>query len=137
MKESQKLLKEAFQPVCPALAVDLDGCCNESPIFFSILTSNWPGKVFVITFREDKEKAKEDLDKFQITYDEVILVNSFDQKAEVIVEKGIMFYFDDQPEMLKNIPSDVTVMLVRNGGNFCFDEKLWMFSNQTGKLISN
>lgn len=35
---------------------------------------------------------------------ELVLVNSFDEKAEVIAEKGIGIYFDDQPEMLKDIP---------------------------------
>lgn len=66
--------------------------------------------------------------------DELILVDSFEAKAEVIVEKGIMAYFDDQPEMLKHVPPSVNVMLVRNGGNFCFEEKLWLFSESTGRL---
>jgi hypothetical protein len=29
----------------------------------------------------------------------------------------------------------VNVMLVRNGGNFDFDSRLWVLSNKTGKLI--
>ena len=73
--------------------------------------------------------------RYDIRYDELILVRSFDAKAEVIRENGITIYFDDQPEMLKNVSPMVNVMLVRNKGNFSFDEKLWMFSDQTAKIV--
>ena len=53
----------------------------------------------------------------------------------MIAERGINFYIDDQPEMLKNIPANVGVMLFRNEGNFDFDDRKWMFSDQTGKRI--
>ena len=119
----------------PSLGIDLDGCVDECPIFFQILVHRWPGKVFVISFRNDRAKAEADLARYQIQYDELILVDSFDAKSEVIVEKGILVYFDDQPEMLKNIPPERNVMLVRNGGNFDFDEKKWMFSERTGRLV--
>lgn len=72
----------------------------------------------------------------QIRYDELILVDSFEAKAEVIRKEGILAYFDDQPETLKNIPESTNVMLVRNGGNFDFDDRQWMFSENTGKLVS-
>jgi len=119
----------------PSLGIDLDGCVDECPIFFQILTQRWPGDVYVITFRSDREKAKADLARYNIHYDELILVDSFDAKAEVIVEKGILVYFDDQPEMLRNIPSNRNVMLVRNGGNYDFDTKQWLFSEKTGRLV--
>jgi hypothetical protein len=117
------------------LGLDLDGVLDESPIFFRILTAVWPGKVIIITFRSDRAKAEADLETLGICYDELVLVESFGQKAEVIVEKGILVYFDDQPEMLKNIPPTVTVMLVRNPGNFDINDRRWMFSNQTGKIV--
>ena len=60
---------------------------------------------------------------------------STDAKAEVIAERGISFYFDDQPEMLKNIPANVGVMLFRNEGNFDFADRKWMLSNKTGKIV--
>lgn len=110
------------------------GCIDEAPIFFKLLTANWPSKVYVISYRSDRAKAEAELLENDIRYDELILVDSFDAKAEIIVEKGIMVYFDDQPEVLKHVPPAVNVMLVRNGGNFCFDEKLWLFSEMTGWL---
>ena len=119
----------------PTLGLDLDGVLDESPIFFRILTALWPGEVIIITFRSDRARTEADLKILGIRYDELILVNSFGQKAEVIEEKGVMVYFDDQPECLRDVPPTVTVLLMRNGGNFDGDEKLWTLSNKTGKLI--
>ena len=44
-------------------------------------------------------------------------------------------YFDDQPETLRDFPPNVNVMLVRNGGNFDFATKQWLFSERTGRLV--
>lgn len=119
----------------PSLGIDLDGCVDEAPIFFSILTSRWPGKVFVISYRDDRESAETMLRRFNIRFDELILVNTFDEKAKVIADKGILVYFDDQPEMLKHIPPTVGVMLVRNEGNYDFKQKKWTLSKDTGRII--
>lgn len=119
----------------PALGIDVDGTVDSAPIFFNILTNCWKGKVFVITYRTDRENTIKDLVRYNIRYDELILVKSFEAKAEAIVENQIMFFFDDQPEMVKHVPPTATVFLVRNEGNFCFDEKLWMLSEQTARLV--
>lgn len=119
----------------PALGISLDGVIDEAPIFFKLLASRWQGKVFVISSRHDRNGAEKMLAEFDIHYDELILVDSFDAKAKIIVEKGILVYFDDQPEMLTNIPPAVNVMLVRNAGNFDFEGKKWMFSERTGRVI--
>ena len=116
------------------LAIDLDGCCDESR-FFSILTHAWPGDVIVISYRNDLDKAIADLKKYNIRFTDVVLVDDFDAKAEVIRERGVSYYIDDQPEMLKNIPPSVGVMLFRNGGNFDPKDRKWMFSEKTGKLV--
>lgn len=118
----------------PTLGIDLDGCCDESN-FFNILTHCWPGDVVVITFRSDRNKALADLERLSIRYTEVVLVDTFEQKAQVIAERGISFFIDDQPEMLKNIPASVGIMLFRNGGNFDYEDRKWMLSERTGKLI--
>ena len=117
------------------LGLDLDGLLDEATDFFKLLARIWPGNVVVISYRNDVAKAEADLEQLGIEYDELVLVDSFDAKADVIAEKNIGVYFDDQPEMLKNIPEGVHVMLYRNGGNFDFDEKLWLFSDRTAKLI--
>jgi len=117
------------------LGLDLDGLLDEVNEFFKRLASIWPGNVVIISYRDNLAKAKDDLERLGIKYDELVLVDSFDGKAEVIAEKAIGVYFDDQPEMLKNIPEGVHVFLYRNGGNFDFGEQLWMFSDRTAKLL--
>jgi hypothetical protein len=76
-----------------------------------------------------------DLQKYGIRCTEVVLVNSFEAKVEVIAERDISFYIEDQPEMLKNVPANVGVLLFRNEGNFDFNDRKWMLSNQIGKLV--
>jgi hypothetical protein len=119
----------------PTLGLDLDGVLDESPIFFNILTKVWPGRVVVITYRDDRAKAKTDLAKIGVRYDELVLVDRLDGKAEVIMQMGISVYIDDQPEALKGIPPTVAVMLFRNPGNYDTDDNRWVFSRRTGKLI--
>lgn len=119
----------------PSLALDLDGTIDESPVFFRWLASNWPGKVFVITYRNDRAKAEADLAEHGIEYDELILVGSFEEKARIIVREGISIYFDDQDEMTAGIPEDRTVFKIRNGGNFCYETKKWLYSQRTGRTV--
>ena len=135
IRQARDVLLEVVSQPRPTLGIDLDGCVDESPAFFNILSHVWPGDVIVITFRSDRAKAVADLEKHGIRFTDVVLVKSFDAKADVIAERGINFYIDDQPEMLKNIPANVGVMLFRNEGNFDFDDRKWMFSDQTGKRI--
>lgn len=117
------------------LGLDLDGLLDEANDFFKLLASIWPGNVVVISYRNDVAKAEADLERLGIKYDELVLVDSFDAKSDVIAEKNVGVYFDDQPEMLKNIPESVHVFLYRNGGNFDFDERLWLFSDRTARLL--
>ena len=119
----------------PTLGLDLDGVFDEAPIFFSILSNVWPGKVIIVTYRDSKEKAETDLALLGIRYDELVLVGRLDGKARVIVEKGISVYIDDQPEALKDVPEGVAVLLFRNPGNYSYEGKLWTLSKRTGRLI--
>jgi uncharacterized DUF497 family protein len=135
IRHASDVLREVVRQPQPTLGIDLDGCVDEAPVFFNILSHVWPGDVVVITFRTDREKAVADLEKHGIRFTDVVLVNSFDAKAKVIAKRGISFYIDDQPEALQNIPSNVGVLLFRNEGNFDFEDRRWMFSERTGKLV--
>lgn len=135
IKYAADVLREVVHQPQPTLGIDLDGCVDESPTFFNILSHVWPGDVIVITFRSDRDKAVADLEKHGIRFTDVVLVSSFEAKAEVIAERGISFYIDDQPEMLKNVSANVGVMLFRNEGNFDFGDRKWMLSEKTGKFI--
>lgn len=119
----------------PTLGLDLDGVITEAPEFFSAWTHSWPGQVIVVTYRKERGKAIADLEQRNIRFDEVVLVDRFEAKAEVIKEKRITIYVDDQPEMLKPIADGVHVMLFRNEGNYDFEDRRWMLSSETGKLL--
>lgn len=122
-------------PRPPALGLDLDGCIDEAPEFFQTLAQVWTGRVYVITFRTDQAKAEQDVARFGIQCDGVVLVRSFAEKAKVIAEQGISVYFDDQDEILMHIPEGVTVLKIRNGGNYDFEERKWLYSDETGMKI--
>jgi hypothetical protein len=114
----------------PTLGLDLDGTIDESPEFFRILTSTWPGKVIIVTYRKDAGKAAKDLQKLSIYYDKLVLADSLD-KSELIKSLGINVYIDDQDECIQNIDQSISVMKFRNGGNF--NNGKWMYSDRTGK----
>ena len=134
-KAAFAMSNSATTPKPLTLGLDLDGVITDAPEFFSAWTHSWPGKVIVITYRNDREKAIIDVESRNIRYDEIILVDRFDAKAEVIREKGVNIYIDDQPEMLKNISQGCHIMLFRNDGNFDHDDQRWMLSNETGKIV--
>lgn len=135
-KAAETLIRIMDQPSPPpAIGLDLDGCIDEAPEFFRLLSHVWPGEVYVITYRTDQAKAEQGIAKFGIKCDEVILVSSFAEKAQVIAERGISIYVDDQDEILMHIPEGVTVLKIRNGGNYDFEERKWLFSEQTGSFL--
>ena len=73
-----------------------------------------------------------DLGKFGIRYKELVLVNSFAEKAEVIARLGIDVYFDDQDEILQHIGANVTVLKMRNGGNYDAEQRKWLYMQPPG-----
>lgn len=119
------------------IGIDIDGVITDLPEFFAKLSHLWDDEIIIITYRDLKhrEKTIEELKSLNIKYSDLIFVSSFEEKSEVIVKFGISLYFDDQPEFLKSVPDNVSVCLFRNGGNFDFDDRLWMFSQQTAKLL--
>lgn len=120
----------------PALGIDLDGTIDEAPSFFRVLTDVWPGKVYVITWRRDRRKAEADLRVLGIRrFDEIVLVNGFAEKAVVCERLGITVMFDDADEVLQHLPPGVVAMKVRNGGNFDFDGKRFLYTSRTGRAI--
>ena len=119
----------------PPLGLDLDGTIDENPAFFATLAAVWPAEVTVITFRRDRGKAAADLARLGVKYDRLVLVDKMDAKAAVVAEHGIGVYVDDQDEMTANMPEGVTVLKIRNGGNFDFDTRRWLYSDQTGERV--
>jgi uncharacterized HAD superfamily protein len=135
LKKNISSVRNLFESQYPALGIDVDGCIDESPIFFSNLTKFWPGDVFVISMRSDIEKLENFLNEKKIKFNKIFLVKKFEEKANIIRENGISIFIDDQPEVLNHIPDTVSVLLFRNSGNFNYGEKKWIFSEDTGFLF--
>tara|TARA_R110000765_G_scaffold133313_3_gene232042 strand:- start:270 stop:752 length:483 start_codon:yes stop_codon:yes gene_type:complete len=114
------------------LGIDLDGTIDEAPEFFSMLSKIWPGFVYIVTYRQDYEKACSDIKSYGVRADKVILADKLD-KSSIIKEYGIKYYIDDMDECLINMPEDVTVFKIRNGGNF--DDGKWLYSTITGRQL--
>ena len=121
--------------LAPTLGLDIDGLLDEANPFFNILTHTWPGKVIIVTLREDREEAERDLSELKIKYDKLVLVDTLGEKSDVIRREGISHYFDDQAECLQDVPEGVDVFLFRNGGNYNYSAKKWMFSQRTGQIV--
>jgi uncharacterized HAD superfamily protein len=131
----EEILKNVYTNPAQSIGIDLDGTIDESPIFFHILTNLWPGKIYIITYRKDLFKIREVLENFKIKYDEIICVKGFEYKAVEIKRLGISIFFDDMDEVLLHIPEDVTVLKIRNGGNFDYSEKKWVYDKYTGREL--
>jgi hypothetical protein len=119
----------------PSIGIDLDGTIDEAPEFFRVLTNLWPGRVYVITYRNNHARAVADVERYGVRYDRVVLVDSFEEKAARIAELAISVYFDDMDEVLMHVPEGVAVMKVRNGGNYDYAVGKWLYSRQTGREI--
>lgn len=117
------------------IALDLDGTIDECQPFFQWLSHSWRGKVYILTYRSDRDKTVKDLARFGVRYDKLVPVSSFAEKAVIIAREGISIYFDDQDEMTKDIPESVTVFKIRNGGNFAYESKQWLYSAETGREL--
>jgi hypothetical protein len=120
----------------PNLGLDIDGTLDVNPRFFEILSIIWPGRISIITLREDSEDTRMYLDKLKIRYDRLVSVKKLEDKAKAIIKYNINVFIDDQDEALYNIPENVMVLKIRDpGGNF--ENGKWLYSNQTGTNIND
>lgn len=117
----------------PILGLDIDGTIDESLEFMKLLSRTWPGKIIIITARSDQAGAINDLERWAIEYDQLITVKRLEEKAQIIRKHGVDVYIDDQDECISNIDDSVTVLKLRNGGNF--EKGKWLYSADTGTNI--
>jgi len=116
----------------PILGLDIDGVVTDFVDVFKTLSNSWPGLVIVVSYRSDYDNTVKLLNELGIYFDELVLSPTLD-KFNIVCDKGINIFIDDQDECIQNINDDVVVLKVRNGGNFV-DGK-WLYSKSTGKLV--
>jgi hypothetical protein len=99
------------------IGLDLDGTITRCPEFFSVVSKALIAaghKVYVVTWREDREFTLEDLAEHQITFDQLIMPKQEEirgvpphewnaaasrWKAQVCRSMGIDILFEDMPEV--------------------------------------
>ena len=118
------------------IAFDLDGTCNEYQQYFSLISNALKGKavIYIITSRDpdDYNDTEKELKELEIYYDHLAIT---DNKAEYILEEGISVLYEDTDEYFLELPESVAIFMVRNGGNFCFTKKKWVYGDRTGYKI--
>ena len=124
------------------IGLDLDNTINENSntiALFSLLTNALKNKaeIHIITSREDSEKSKQEtileLDKYSIHYDKLIITSD---KHNYIINNGITVYVDDTDEFFQKLPENITVLKIREPGNFDFDKHKWIYGDKTGININ-
>ena len=104
------------------VALDIDDTITRCPGFFALLSKalNDSGhKVYIITYREDRELAEEELAELGITYHDIVLATEqeledaefFQWKADVCRRLKIDIFFEDMPEVV-NALDDSTIAFV-------------------------
>ena len=125
------MLKGAFDYKKPSIGIDVDGTIDQAPEFFSTLTHSWPGDIHIITMRNDEASVIKTCQEFDIKYTHIKLVNRFEEKSVYVKEHNICMFFDDMPEVLVEVGYQNNCCLIRNEGNFDFDEKKYVMSRKT------
>lgn len=105
------------------VAFDIDDTISRHPAFFSLISkalAEAGHRVVIITLREDREGAQDDLGKWGITYHELISaksqelveVGACEWKAKMCVQQAIEIFFEDMPEVVKCIDHEQTLCLM-------------------------
>ena len=122
------------------VGLDLDGLLDERPDFFSFLTAALRAGghfVAVLTYRDPESQARteDQLNSWGISYDELHFARSLSDKGRLCRELDIDLYFDDQDECVVGVGEKTTVLKIRNGGNFDFEEKRWISTAKMTRLL--
>ena len=118
------------EPLIMRIGFDIDDTITRCPVFFAVVTSALiasGNKVYIISFREDREFAEEDLADHQIAFDTLVLPTeqeyrsatdnnwregAAEWKAEVCRRLKIDLLFDDMPEVVNALPSETVGIMV-------------------------
>jgi hypothetical protein len=111
------------------IALDIDDTITRCPEFFAFLSKAMLAaghKVYIISYREDREFSEEDLAGHGIVFDELILPTEQEMqrrnaenwrqeasrwKAEVCRRFGIDVLFDDMPEVVNALGKDTVAFM--------------------------
>lgn len=122
------------------IGLDFDGLLDEQPMFFGFITAALRSAghfVAVLTYRDPTTRAatEAELGKLGIAYEELHFARSLGDKGRLCRELAIDVYFDDQDECIADVGEGTTVLKIRNGGNFDFDDRMWLSTERLTRLL--
>lgn len=122
------------------VALDIDGTISDHPPFFAFLsvTLRQAGhRVVILTYRDPAkiEATKAQLAAWGIVFDELVIAESLSAKGALCAQHAIDVFIDDQDECIAEVPEQVFVLKVRNGGNFNFDNQRWVSTARLTELL--
>ena len=103
------------------IGLDIDGTITRHPGFFASISQalvNGGHQVVVITFREDRKSAADDLAAWGVAYSELVTwsfqekENMYAWKARICRAKNVEVFFDDDPLVLCQLNPMVVSMMV-------------------------
>jgi hypothetical protein len=105
------------------IALDIDDTISANPKFFSFLSHaamNAGYTVIIITYRENREIAMQDLEEWGIAWDKLFTATMEDLdthgfnkwKSHICREEGVNVFFEDMIEVLDHVDESVTKFLV-------------------------
>ena len=80
-------------------------------------------------------QTEEQLQDWGISYDEIVFAKSLEDKGRLCREHNVAIFFEDQDECIVPVDERTVVCKVRNGGNFDFDERVWISTDSLTRLI--
>lgn len=134
--QKRKPGKPAHVSVALRVCIPLDNAIDASPETFSLLTHSLFGRaeihILVSPSVGPREKIEQELNGKNIKYDRLTLS---DDRLEYLTSNQIDVFFETEDFRIQNVPSNILVLKVRDGENFCFDTKKWLYSSRTGELV--
>ena len=116
--------------------IPLDDAIDCNPRLFSAMTQVLSGRAEIHIIASSsvgsKENIQKELESKNLKYDYLTLS---DDRVKYVIENQIDVLFETEDSHLQNVPSGVLVLKVRDGENFCFESKRWLYSDSTGELI--
>lgn len=105
------------------IALDIDDTISANPVFFSFLSraaADAGHTILIITYRENREIATDDLNEWGITWHKLITATMDDLnthgfnswKAHICREHEVDVFFEDMIEVLEHVDDSVTKCLV-------------------------
>lgn len=126
----------APRKIRPIIAVTLDDAIDDHPKFFRLMTKalGLYADIHVIASERvgSREAVEAELRSKGIEFHSIALTDSI---SSYVRRHGVDVLIDNKDENIIGIGESVLVLKVRDAENFCFKNKHWLYSENTGEEV--